>query len=136
MKRHEVDFGSKGRREARHSACLLRAKKKHFKNLIRARASVSTRFPKDLVRWHAVCVALRAMPFDPKECRRHAAHCRQLASRDHLFLPRGMFLDLAKRWELLAIERQTLESEEPPYGRRSEAMLAQPLQILLGEPTA
>ena len=68
-----------------------------------------------------------AMPFDPKECRRHSARCRHLASEEHFFLPRGMFLDLAKRWELLAVERQTLESEEPPCGRRSEAQASQTL---------
>jgi hypothetical protein len=51
------------------------------------------------------------MSFDTEECGRHAAHCRQLAAKDCLFLPSEIFIDLAKRWEWLAAERQTLTTE-------------------------
>jgi hypothetical protein len=44
------------------------------------------------------------MPGDPKECRRRAARCAELAMAAHNPQFRVMFLDLPKNWEKLAIQ--------------------------------
>jgi hypothetical protein len=44
------------------------------------------------------------MPGDPKECRRHAARCAELAMAAHTLQLRAMFLELSRNWEKLAIQ--------------------------------
>ena len=42
------------------------------------------------------------MPGNPKECRKHAARCAELAVAAHTSQLRAMFLELSKNWEKLA----------------------------------
>jgi hypothetical protein len=44
------------------------------------------------------------MPGDPKECRRHAARCAEMAVAARTPELRAKFLGLSKTWERLAIE--------------------------------
>jgi hypothetical protein len=44
------------------------------------------------------------MPGDPKECRRHAAHCAELAVAARPPQLKAAFLGLSKNWETLAIQ--------------------------------
>src|SRR5215469_8337952 len=44
------------------------------------------------------------MPGNPKECRKHAARCAELAMAAHTPHLRAMFLELSKNWEKLAIQ--------------------------------
>jgi len=44
------------------------------------------------------------MPGNPKECRQHAAKCRELASAAPNQEAREAFIDLAETWEGLAAE--------------------------------
>ena len=44
------------------------------------------------------------MPGDPKECRRRAARCAELAVAAHTPQLRATFLELSKNWEKLAIQ--------------------------------
>ena len=44
------------------------------------------------------------MPFNPKECRQHAARCAEMAVAAHTPQLRGRFLELSKNWEKLAIQ--------------------------------
>ena len=44
------------------------------------------------------------MPSNPKECRKHAARCAELAMAAHTPQLRAMFLELSKNWEKLAIQ--------------------------------
>jgi hypothetical protein len=44
------------------------------------------------------------MPGDPKECRKHAARCAELAITARTPELRAKFLELSKIWEKLAIE--------------------------------
>jgi hypothetical protein len=43
------------------------------------------------------------MPGDPKECRKHAARCAELAARAKAEHLKAMLLQLSKSWEKLAI---------------------------------
>jgi hypothetical protein len=44
------------------------------------------------------------MPGDPKECRRHAARCAELAVAARTPQLKAAFLGLSKNWETLAIQ--------------------------------
>jgi phage-related tail protein len=44
------------------------------------------------------------MPGDPKECRKHAARCAELAVAARTQQLRNTFLELSKNWEKLAIQ--------------------------------
>jgi len=44
------------------------------------------------------------MPGDPKECRKHAFRCAQLAVAARTPQLKAMFLELSKNWEKLAIQ--------------------------------
>jgi hypothetical protein len=44
------------------------------------------------------------MPGDPKECRRNAARCAELAVTARTLQLRTTFLELSKNWEKLAIQ--------------------------------
>ena len=44
------------------------------------------------------------MPGDPKECRRNAARCAELAVAAHTPQLRTRFLELSNNWEKLAIQ--------------------------------
>jgi hypothetical protein len=44
------------------------------------------------------------MPGDPKECRRHAARCAELAVNASTPQLKGTFLELSENWEKLAIQ--------------------------------
>ena len=55
------------------------------------------------------------MAGDPKECRRYAARCAELAVAVRSPQLRGKFLELSKIWERLAIEL------EDAYGRLVES---------------
>jgi len=44
------------------------------------------------------------MPGNPKECRRNAARCAELAVAAHTPQLRARFLELSKNWEKLAIQ--------------------------------
>jgi hypothetical protein len=44
------------------------------------------------------------MPFNPKECRQHAARCAEMAIAAHTPQLRATFLGLSKNWEKLAIQ--------------------------------
>jgi hypothetical protein len=44
------------------------------------------------------------MPGDPRECRKHAARCAELAITARTPELRAKFLELSKIWEKLAIE--------------------------------
>ena len=46
----------------------------------------------------------RQMPGDPKECRRHAARCAELAVTASTPQLKGTFLELSENWEKLAIQ--------------------------------
>jgi hypothetical protein len=64
------------------------------------------------------------MPGDPKECRRHAARCAELAVAAHTPQMKNTFLALSKCWEKLAIKpeealAQLAESEA--QGRTPES---------------
>jgi hypothetical protein len=54
------------------------------------------------------------MPSDPKECRRHAARCAELAVSDRTTQLKVMFLGLSKSWEQFAIQL------EDAFARRTE----------------
>jgi hypothetical protein len=57
-----------------------------------------------------VCVTWEAhMPGNPKECRQHAANCRQLAYEASSVLGRNTLLNLADTWERLAAELESAE---------------------------
>jgi hypothetical protein len=44
------------------------------------------------------------MPGNPKECRKHAARCAELAVAARTPALRAKFLELSKMWERLAVE--------------------------------
>jgi len=44
------------------------------------------------------------MPGDPKECRKHAARCAELAVAARTAQLKAAFLGLSKNWEKLAIQ--------------------------------
>jgi len=44
------------------------------------------------------------MPGDPKECRKHALHCAELAMAARTPQLKTTLLDLSKKWEILAIQ--------------------------------
>jgi hypothetical protein len=44
------------------------------------------------------------MPFNPTECRQHAARCAEMGIAAHTPRLRGTFLELSKNWEKLAIQ--------------------------------
>jgi hypothetical protein len=44
------------------------------------------------------------MPGDPKECRKHAARCAEMAVAAHTPQLKATFLELSKNWEKLAIQ--------------------------------
>jgi len=44
------------------------------------------------------------MPGDPKDCRRHAAYCAELAIKARTRQSRAMFWELSKEWEKLAFQ--------------------------------
>ena len=48
------------------------------------------------------------MPFNPKECRQHAARCGEMATAAHTPQLRGTFLELSKNWEKLAIQLENV----------------------------
>ena len=50
------------------------------------------------------------MPGNPKECRQHAANCRQFAAESISVSGRDAFLNLAETWERLARELEGAES--------------------------
>jgi hypothetical protein len=57
------------------------------------------------------------MPGDPKECRKHAARCAEMAVTAGTAQLRATFLELSKNWEKLAIQlenafAQLAESED------------------------
>jgi hypothetical protein len=57
------------------------------------------------------------MPGDPKECRKHAARCAEMAVAAYTPQLRTSFLQLSKHWEQLAIQlenafAQLAESED------------------------
>jgi hypothetical protein len=64
------------------------------------------------------------MPGDPKECRMHAANCRDLAARATHPSAKEAFTNLAQHWERLASELDSaeafllamaaIESKKPP----------------------
>lgn len=57
--------------------------------------------------WHALCPS-ECMSATSAQCRSHAAHCRELASRE-TFLHQA-FLDLAWKWEKLADELEQTQA--------------------------
>jgi len=83
------------------------------------------RFFKGLARLARSLRGLRSMPLDSKECLRHAAHCRWLASRHQLYLPGEIFIGLAERWESLAAERRLLST--PTQDKEKNLMQGFPL---------
>src|ERR1700682_4465442 len=50
------------------------------------------------------------MPGDPKECRKRAAHCLELAASAANDGIKQMFLNLARHWEVLAQELERAKS--------------------------
>jgi hypothetical protein len=65
-----------------------------------------------LLRWRG-----DVMPGDPKECRRRAARCAELAVATRTPQLRATFLELSKKWEKLAIQLENafallVESED------------------------
>jgi hypothetical protein len=46
---------------------------------------------------------------DPKECREHARHCRRLAAASPAPLVKQRFLNIAGKWEGLAVEIESAE---------------------------
>jgi hypothetical protein len=63
------------------------------------------------------------MPGDPKECRKHAARCAEMAVAARTAQLRETFLDLSKNWEKLAIQlenafAQLAESEDTRLNAR------------------
>jgi len=44
---------------------------------------------------------------DPKECRKHAAHCAEMAVAARTSQLKATFLELSKNWEKLAIQLET-----------------------------
>jgi hypothetical protein len=46
------------------------------------------------------------MPGDPKDCRRHAAYCAELAIKGRTPRLKEMFWELSKNWEMLAIQHE------------------------------
>jgi hypothetical protein len=44
------------------------------------------------------------MPGDPKECRRNAARCAELAVAARTLQAKMLFLELSKNWEQIAIQ--------------------------------
>ena len=64
------------------------------------------------------------MPGDPKECRAHAAHCRDLAAQTTNPSAKEAFINLAQHWERLASELDSAEAfllamaATEPKGRR------------------
>ena len=55
------------------------------------------------------------MPGDPKECRRNAARCAELAVAARTLQSKAMFLELSKSWEKLAIQL------EDAFAKRAES---------------
>jgi len=68
------------------------------------------------------------MPGDPKECRMHAANCRDLAAQATNPSAKESFTKLAEQWERLASELESAEAfliamaavepQKPPPSRR------------------
>jgi hypothetical protein len=58
------------------------------------------------------------MPGNPRECREHAANCRQLAESASVSTAREAFLKLANTWERLAseLERPTVSPSNGRHG--------------------
>lgn len=50
------------------------------------------------------------MPGDPKECRTHAANCRELAAQATSPSAKEAFTKLAEHWERLASELESAEA--------------------------
>jgi len=55
------------------------------------------------------------MPGNPKECRRNAARCAELAVAAHTPQLRARFLELSKNWEKLVVARK--RADRFPLGR-------------------
>jgi hypothetical protein len=55
-------------------------------------------------------MAEKRMPGDPKECRRHAARCAELAVEAKTEPLKAHFLTLSKTWEGLAKELERTQS--------------------------
>jgi hypothetical protein len=51
------------------------------------------------------------MPGDPKECRKHAARCAEMAVAAYTPHLRATFLELSKHWEQLAIQLENAFAE-------------------------
>jgi hypothetical protein len=50
------------------------------------------------------------MPGDPKECRKHAANCREMAANAISPAAKETFTELAAHWERLASELDSAEA--------------------------
>jgi hypothetical protein len=61
---------------------------------------------------------------DPKECRRHAARCAEMAVAARTPQLKATFLGLSKNWETLAIQLENAFTQLPKmrlFGRRSKS---------------
>ena len=51
------------------------------------------------------------MPVDPKECRKHALFCTELAAAARTTRSKALFLELSLSWEKLAIQLEDAITE-------------------------
>jgi hypothetical protein len=52
------------------------------------------------------------MPVDPKECRKHALFCTELAAAARTARSKALFLELSQIWERLAIQLEDAKLTE------------------------
>jgi uncharacterized protein Yka (UPF0111/DUF47 family) len=66
---------------------------------------------------------------DPKECRKHAAHCAEMAVAARTPQLKAMFLELSKNWEKLANQLENafaLLDQSEQYTKEIKALSGSP----------